>query len=45
MQKRIALESTTTDDDVEIVVIVSPDEQMLTEVSLTLFRYELAKPA
>ncbi|WP_454951128.1 hypothetical protein [Corynebacterium matruchotii] len=29
MQKRIALESTTTDDDVEIVVIVSPDEQML----------------
>ena len=26
MQKRIALESTTTDDDVEIVVIVSSDE-------------------
>lgn len=29
IQKRIALESNTTDDDVEIVVIVSPDEQML----------------
>ena len=29
IQKRVALESTTTDDDVEIVVIVSPDEQML----------------
>ena len=29
MQKRIALESATTDDDGEIVVIVSPDEQML----------------
>ena len=29
IQKRIALESNTTDDDGEIVVIVSPDEQML----------------
>jgi len=29
IQKRVALESTTTDDDVEIVVIVSPNEQML----------------
>ena len=29
IQKRVALESNTTDDDIEIVVIVSPDEQML----------------
>lgn len=29
IQKCVALESTTTDDDVEIVVIVSPNEQML----------------
>jgi hypothetical protein len=29
IQKRVALESITTDDDIEIAVIVSPDEQML----------------
>jgi hypothetical protein len=29
IQKRVALESNVTDDDTEIVVIVSPDEQML----------------
>ena len=29
IQKRVALESNVTDDDTEIVVIVSPNEQML----------------
>lgn len=29
IQKRVALESNVTDDDTEIVFIVSPDEQML----------------
>ena len=31
IQKRIALESNVTDDDTEIVVIGSPDEQTLRE--------------
>ena len=31
IQKRIALESNVTDDDTEIVVIGSPDEQTLKE--------------
>lgn len=37
IQKRVALESTTTDDDVEIVVIVSPNEQMLRKSHLRYF--------
>ena len=31
IQKRVALESNVTDDDTEIVVIGSPDEQTLRE--------------